>query len=296
MVNAFSFCLFGTVGAINNRVHNETGQVYSDVQCIPGGYYHGLEENVQLIEKHFPGWRVYVYLGNDVPDWFEEFLRKTYSSVVTRRTGTLGYETTVHRFFAADEPDVDVVFFRDADSRVHWRDRWAIRTFLSQSESLANIIRDHPYHSTAIAAGTWGIRKGLLTTPIRSLYESWIPVHNSSGDPNDVRGYGIDQNFLDLVIYHRIARSVFVIFSNGCVRQGERAIEFPFSWGADMHVGRVESLFISDNFWMRELDDAPPPLWNVVIPPVPQPPAPAPAPATKDPKDYVWHRLKKSRA
>jgi hypothetical protein len=297
MVNAFSFCLFGSVGAINGRVENDGGLVTTHVCCIPGGYYDGLEENIKLIEKHFPGWRVYVYLADDVPEWFETFLCTTYPSVTSRRTGTLGYETTVHRFFAADEPDVDVVFFRDADSRVHWRDRWTIQTFLSQSESLAHIVRDHPQHTSRIAAGMWGVRKGLLKTPLRTLYASWEPVHSGSGDVSDVMGYGIDQNFLESVVYQLLKPSVLITHSNGSVVYGERGVEIPFPWSTEMHVGRVETKTITDNFWTRERDTPPPLLWQVVIPPPFTPPVIAPPQVqVSGPRNFVWHRLMNPRA
>jgi hypothetical protein len=290
MVHAFSFCLFGPVGAINNRFENDSGLMTEEVQCIPGGYYDGLEENIRLIERHFPGWRVFVYLADDVPEWFEHHLCSKYPSVIARRTHTLGYETTVHRFFAADEPGVEVVFFRDADSRVHWKDRWAIQNFLSQSESFAHVIRDHPHHTTRIAAGTWGLRHGLLKTSIRSLYEAWQPIHCGSGDASDIRGFGIDQNFLVDVIYPLVLPSLLVTHSNGCIQYGERTIEFPFEWSNDMYVGRVEGKPVTENFWLRELESPPPQLWSIKMPPPFTPPAPPPPPAPA-PRVFVWRQV-----
>lgn len=277
MVNAFSFCIFGSVSAMNERIENDAGLIQEIVRFVPAGYYDGLNENIQLIQRHFPGWRVYVYLGADVPEWFETFLHTQYDFVETRRTGVLGYENTVHRFFAIDEPDVDTVFFRDTDSRVHWKDRWAIQNFISQTGSHVHVIRDHPEHNTKIAAGTWGIRKGVLKESMRALYDSWTPVHVGNGDETDVRGYGIDQNFLESVIYSRIVSSLLVTHSNGCVKPGEIAVEFPFEWTNDMYVGRVEGKPVTENFWLRERETPPPQLRPVVMPvraPIVLPPPP----------------------
>lgn len=283
MVNAFSFCLFGSVSATNGRVENDKGIVEDTVKCIPGGYYDGLDENLRLIGRYFPGWRVYVYLGEDVPDWFETFLQTTYPYVRTQRTGIQGHKNTVHRFFAIDDPDVDVVFFRDADSRVHWKDRWAIANFMSQTTYKAHIIRDHPDHSTRIAAGTWGIRQGLLKQSIRSLFTSWTPTFAGSGDMTDLHGYGIDQNFLECVIYPLILPSLLVTHSNHCIKSGESAVEFPFEWSNDMYVGRIEGKPITENFWLRELEAPPPQARPVIMPasfrwPRPDPPPPSERP------------------
>ena len=276
MVNAFSFCLFGSVTAMNDRIQTDKGELKDSVRFVPAGYYDGLDENIRLVQRYFPGWRVYVYLGADVPEWFETFLKATYPFVETRRTGVLGYENTVFRFFAVDEPDIDVVFFRDTDSRIHWKDRWAIQNFLSQTTYHVHIIRDHPEHKNMIAAGAWGIRKGLLKQSIRDLYRTWTPVHVGNGDESDVRGYGIDQNFLEAIIYRLVSGSILVTHSNGCVKPGEVAVEFPFEWTNDMYVGRVEGKPVTENFWLREREQPPPQLRAVVMPREPLPSAPLP--------------------
>jgi hypothetical protein len=287
MVNAFSFCLFGPVAATNERVETDKGLIQEVVKFIPGGYYDGLDENIRLIGRYFPGWRVYVYLGVDVPEWFETFLQTTYPYVRTQRTGVLGHENTVHRFFAIDEPDVDVVFFRDADSRVHWKDRWAVRNFMSQTVYRAHIIRDHPDHSTRIAAGTWGLRKGVLKQSLRSLFDAWTPVFAGSGDGSDVRGYGIDQNFLESVIYFMILPSLLVTHSNHCINPGETAVEFPFEWTNDMYVGRIEGKPITENFWLRERETPPPQIRDVVIPGT----NPPPPPERRTPFPFLRHSI-----
>lgn len=56
MVHAFSFCLYGP----------ETPK-----------YYDGLLENLVLIQRYYPTWRIYVYVGSDVPQSFVERLRGT---------------------------------------------------------------------------------------------------------------------------------------------------------------------------------------------------------------------------
>ena len=219
MVSAFSFCLYGP----------ETPK-----------YYTGLLENIQLINQHYPTWTIYVYAGADVPTHFLETLRSR-PSVVVRETGLYGPINTVHRFFAIDEPDVDLVLFRDADSRIHWKDRWAIQRFL-ESGKTAHLIRDHREHGTAILAGLWGLRKGVLQRPLRDLLAEWVPTHAGSGDAKDPLGFGIDQNFLLLVVYPRITADALVHYSFNCLYAGEHAEAFPFEWTDDLYCGKQVDL------------------------------------------------------
>ena len=217
MVNAFSFCLFGETSVL---------------------YHHGLLENIDMIKTHYPGWVIYVYLGADTEPGYRNYLLRD-PVIRVRDTGITGFKNTVHRFFAIDDPDVEVCFFRDADSRVHWRDRWAIDGFLT-TQYRAHIIRDHPEHSTRIAAGMWGLRKSALEEPIRQLFDGWTPVFSGSGSPDAVEGFGIDQNFLTREIYPRIRSIALVHFSNKQRFESEAGAAFPFQWTNDNYCGRRE--------------------------------------------------------
>jgi hypothetical protein len=220
MVNAFSFCLFGPTSGV---------------------YHRGFLENVELIKHHFPGWVVYVYLS---PDTASDFISHCQSlpTVRVRFTTVTGFINTVWRFYAIDEPDVDVCFFRDADSRVHWKDRWAINGFMN-STFTAHIIRDHKEHTAMIAAGMWGLRKGVIPS-VRSLFDQWTPVFGGNGNPSDLLGFGVDQNFLVKCIYPVVRPSVLVHYSNDRLFANERGVEFPFNWTNDIYCGRREGMFI----------------------------------------------------
>jgi len=217
MVDAFSFCLYGPERA---------------------KYHTGLLENIVLIGQYFPDWKVFVYLGSDITP---EYIRKlvSYPNVILRHTNVLGHTNTIHRFFAIDEPGVETMMVRDADSRVHWKDRWAIHDFMSKDRGV-HIIRDHRQHDIQILAGLWGIRKHVLPTPIQQLYREWIPVFAGSGKHNDPTGFGIDQNFLYTAIFPKISSTTLVHYSNRCLFPGETAVEFPFEWSDDIYCGRVE--------------------------------------------------------
>jgi hypothetical protein len=217
MVNAFSFCLYGPTKPI---------------------YHDGFLENLVLIKTHYPGWVVYLYLGSDTDAAFRERMLAD-PTVRVRDTAIAGAKNMVHRFFAIDEPDVDVCFFRDADSRIHWKDRWAINNFMKTGYT-CHIIRDQPDHNARIMGGLWGLRKGAVPS-MRALWSGWTPASAGYGDPNDLEGYGVDQNFACLAVYPRVAEQALVHFSHNQFRSETRAVRFPFRYTNDVYCGRVEA-------------------------------------------------------
>ena len=72
------------------------------------------------------------------------------------------------RFRAIEE--ADLVFFRDADSRMRERDRWCMAEFEKSDKSL-HIIRDHFWHKSRIMGGAWGAKKGAFP---RLDWEAWV--------------------------------------------------------------------------------------------------------------------------
>jgi hypothetical protein len=218
MVNVFSFCLYG---GYNPR------------------YYPGMIENIQIAYQEFPDWKVYIYLAPDVAQEMKQTLQQ-FPNVVLRETGITGSQNMIERFFAIDEPGVDIMMVRDADSRIFWKDRWAIRDFLNRSEYVAHVIRDNKSHTSLMMGGLWGIRKS-SGIEIRKEYESF--------QKRDY-GFGHDQSFLCDCIYPKIKDKLLVHYSNNRKFEHEHAFEFPFQWSVDAFCGMVEmdQRFMPDNF------------------------------------------------
>lgn len=215
MVNAFSFCLYGPRSP---------------------RYYPGMLENVYLAGKYFPTWKVYVYYAPDVEESMVNHLAAC-STVVLIPTGITGPKNMIHRFFAIDEPGVDLMMVRDADSRIHWKDRWAIRGFVA-SPCLAHTIRDNVEHTAQMMGGLWGIKKGAGLN-MRKEYEAYVE-DETKGHRN-----AHDQNFLADVVYPRILPYLLVHFSRAPVFGGEaNVVLFPFEWSNDTYCGRIEDDFI----------------------------------------------------
>jgi len=192
-------------------------------------YYDTLLDNVQIIHTHFPGWDIVVYIGNDVPDWYQEKLVSLRCHL--RITHVEGAYNMVQRFFAIDEPDIDTMIIRDADSLLHWKDRWAIQKFLESSYTF-HTIRDNPEHHAPIMGGLWAMRKhpGLS---IRSLYETYkAESHEFSGRNND-------QHFLKRSLYPIARTRMLVHYSHTSVLLPfEHAVKFPFQWTSELFCGK----------------------------------------------------------
>lgn len=254
MVRAFSFCLYGP----NNPI-----------------YYIGLVQNIELITKYFPSWKAFVYVAPDVEQTMITKL-ESYSNVILRFTGVTGAINMVHRFYAIDEPDVELMMVRDADSRIHWKDRWAISEFIRHPQFVAHTIRDNPAHTTQIMGGLWGLRKSSGLN-MHHEYKSYEDKKHS-----DAR-HGHDQDFLADIIYPKVVQNLLVHYSCGCALVGEIAVEFPFTYTNDIYCGRVEQSDCEDY-------PGPPNPPNIQIPPritAPEPPRVPPVPSNQPPSKLL---------
>lgn len=161
-------------------------------------YWKGSLENVRLVNQLLPGWicRFYVDASCD---------KNLINSIKGENVEVFLFESkdSFHgmfaRFLAADDPEVDIMLSRDCDSRIDIREISAINEWLASDKDF-HIMRDHPYHGTAILGGLWGVRNGLLRNlNITKLISEW----------NRFERKGIDQDFLGQVVYPLIKHTAF---------------------------------------------------------------------------------------
>jgi len=209
-MNAFSFCIYGS-------------KEY---------YYNGLTENIKLIQQHYPDSLIYIYVGKDSRTDLLEPMAKMYNKIVWRYTNEIGAINMIYRFFAIDESTINTLHVRDADSRVHERDRWAIDTFM-KSDVLAYTIRDNVVHDVRMMGGLWGCKK--LPFSIQSIFQMYrFPLLESKNV------YGYDQQFLSKFLYPYLIHS-FMVFTNYCIRSDlEKVIPFPDTLRKDIFCGMPE--------------------------------------------------------
>jgi hypothetical protein len=158
-------------------------------------YTWGALANARIIAKRFPQASMFVYTADSVPaDITEQLKAMAHVRVipVPTRAGSAGM---FDRYLAIDSSDCDVMFVRDADSRIHERDAACIEDFLSDTEKLIQIVRDHYYHkSSRICGGIFALRKAAMIDPMSQLLDY----------SNLVTRYMADQHFLERTFYKRL--------------------------------------------------------------------------------------------
>jgi hypothetical protein len=164
-------------------------------------YIAGLLENCRDINRIFPNFWIYVYIGND----FDHIiLNEKFDSIQNLKfiyTNKSGHVNMSYRFTTIDEPDVYIAFSRDTDSRINNRDRYCINEFITSNKKF-QIIRDHPEHHVRILGGAWGIKKGLLKIKIYDLLMNYAQHHNME--------FGDDQEFLSKYLYYKIREDALI--------------------------------------------------------------------------------------
>ena len=167
MVKVISFCIFG------NNIK----------------YCQGLIDNLEIIKNKLPNFETWIYCGNDVPkDYIEKYSNYKIRLIYPEEQGN---KLTSHRIFPIDDPDVDLLFSRDSDSRINERDLYCMNEFIN-SDKLFHIIRDNVWHrQKRICGGLFGIKKGLIKFNIKEKYLEYF----NNGE------YGSDEIFFENYIY-----------------------------------------------------------------------------------------------
>lgn len=195
-----------------------------------GLYNVGSIVNARLSKSIYAGWIPRFYVDKKSPSLTR--IKSIDHVEVVEMEGRPDYSNMVWRMFAADDLDADYIVFRDCDSRLNWREKAAVESWI-ESEKDAHVMRDcHIHAHMRMLGGMWGIKGGILTD-IRELCSSWNSSHDMNRKIND-------EDFLKERIWPRIKRSV-LIHGYGYVWGGEdNALDFPrhppFS---GIHVGEV---------------------------------------------------------
>jgi hypothetical protein len=161
-------------------------------------YLVGALRNLEVNQVLLPNYISRFYIGSSTHQRYIDPLIESEKTEVIIVDENNSYEGLFWRFFAADDPDVNIMLSRDTDSRISKREVAAIQEWLS-SEKDFHIMRDHPYHTTSIMGGMWGCRNKIL-----SGIKIWIEDWKKEGRNSRSSSMGIDQDFLSDVIYPKI--------------------------------------------------------------------------------------------
>lgn len=181
--------------------------------CVYGSqkkYCLGMLKNLEQINSLFPDFKVWIYIGNDVPqEYIDKY--KTFQNVTLIHHDFTGGRLTAYRYFVL-ENEFDIVLIRDADSRFGDRDLWCITHFLNSTSKIFTI-RDHKWHGRELLAGQTGF-KNFSIPVIKTFYDAFVKKRVN------IDYYQNDQDFIIEYIFHRnkqdvIAYSEFHNFGEG---------------------------------------------------------------------------------
>jgi hypothetical protein len=203
-------------------------------------YTRGMIANMEIIRDRFPAARVAVYIADDVPAATIDTLKSFTNINIIPTVRKEKTENSFDRFLAIDISDCDIMFVRDADSRIHERDAACIEDFINDPSKLLHIIRDHHYHSDKIMGGMWGIRKAALLEPISITIDKW-KAHNNS------KSYGTDQHFLVRTLYGRLLPVAMIHDRNNRHEPIEKHTPFRVAIINHLFIGQVHDYDTSGN-------------------------------------------------
>ena len=119
-------------------------------------YNIGAVENANRADKIFKDWTCRFYVSKDVPKEIVEVLKEKKNVEVVTVPHDSDWRGTLWRLFVLDDPKVDVAIFRDTDSRITFRDYYAVEDWMRTGQQI-HIMRDHPFNNPSpISGGMWG--------------------------------------------------------------------------------------------------------------------------------------------
>jgi hypothetical protein len=159
-------------------------------------YCVGAIKNAELALKIYPEWISRFYIGTSTPQKYINELSNIPNTQLVHMGVEGDWTGMFWRFKAADGEDV--MISRDTDSRLSQREKDAVDNWLESPYDF-HIMRDHPYHGTAILGGMWGARNGILKG-ISALIDEYTKGNF----------WQVDQNFLREIIYPKIKNNACV--------------------------------------------------------------------------------------
>lgn len=157
-------------------------------------YRNGIIQNANLAIEIYPDWILLVYCDKYNFYFLRDKIPKN-TKLVLQKDKSVGLEGMSWRLLATEIEEAQVILFRDADSLITFREKFAIDEWLASSFD-THLIRDHPYHFSPIMGGMFGVRRESKTVLARLVKEKL--------NTRRLTNYGDDQAFLSSEFYPKI--------------------------------------------------------------------------------------------
>lgn len=154
-------------------------------------FWKGALRNIEIVKEKLPGFICRFYIDSkSSKQLVDKYLIGDNVEIIVVDSKD-SFHGAFWRFWASEDPEVNIMLSRDCDSRISDREISAINDWL-ESDKDFHIMRDHPYHTVPILGGMWGVRNGLLRN---------IGIIEKINNWNRFQRKGVDQDFLGQVIY-----------------------------------------------------------------------------------------------
>ena len=178
----------------------------------------------------YPDWTCRFYVDDTVPAPVLTRLADLGAQVIRVDGALKSWPAPMWRFAAYDDPGVDRVIFRDADSVISAREAGAVGEWVASGQPF-HMMRDYGTHTELIMAGLWGVTRGALP-PMRDMVADYLKTP-------PVSMHFADQFFLREYVWP---------YARGHILQHDSLFDFmhprPFPEGPyrrDFHTGFVDS-------------------------------------------------------
>jgi hypothetical protein len=162
-------------------------------------YNIGSIENAKLRQDIYGNdWECWFYLGSSVPHETIEILSQIPQTTIIKMPTHGDWSGMFWRFLPAFDENVDIMVSRDTDSRLSKREKLAVDEWISSDKDF-HIMRDHPFHNTAILGGMWGARNNIMNR-----------LNIVMSVPENSNFWQVDQNFLREYVYPSVRNNSFV--------------------------------------------------------------------------------------
>ena len=162
-------------------------------------YTMGAVANARHARRAYPGWVCRFYVADDVPKGIVSRLH-AHGAEVVNMGQHFGHEAMFWRFFAAFEPENEIVIFRDSDSRFTKCELVMVNDWLA-SDKKFHVMRWDYSQDVSVMGGLWGLRGHIseLREPVKKCLESknfWLR--------------GADERFLNKNLTPKMKGKVYV--------------------------------------------------------------------------------------
>jgi len=157
-------------------------------------YTIGAIKNADLAKIIYPDWICLYYIFDCVPKNIIDELRKKENVELKIFNHKMENDSRgmFYRFFPLASKEYDYVICRDTDSRLSYREKYAVDEWISSGKSF-HIMRDHPYHKSLIQGGLWGSKCGIIENLLEKI---------NTFSPSKEKGQ--DERFLEKEIWPHI--------------------------------------------------------------------------------------------